>query len=430
MKRSILKKAGTVLLTTATGFCWLSSGMSFGQDAASSGSDIQRRMAQMYAREGKSIPGQYVAPKPNPRTQPPRQTTHAIAPTHLPTVPSGITAPVNGSLPVVTAARPAEAKLPTFPKMERLPNTDPAPPVPAITPGPTAHPLASTTTTGQNPFAHPKASHPLAESEAAPSSALEPDSPHQHPLAATSALPHSTFEMPVSVEPAEENLPEPGETVMTPPIAPNEAYNELEAEWDKQVELELTPTTHQKPAASVPMAPPAVSASENPFEQFPTEAEFVAETGSVAKEASAPAAPSFPGITITPAGSHSATTATPAAESLPVKKTSSSHVGLGGFCPVTLRDNRIEVPGRAEHQCEWQGVIYNLASAQAKARFESHPEQYAPAHGGFDVTLISHQGHEIPGTLEHAVWYRRHLYLFRDAASLKTFTANPAKFAK
>jgi YHS domain-containing protein len=90
----------------------------------------------------------------------------------------------------------------------------------------------------------------------------------------------------------------------------------------------------------------------------------------------------------------------------------------------------MEVPGRAEHQCEWQGVVYRLASAEAQARFEANPGHFAPANGGFDVTLAVHQGQEVPGNLEHAVWYRRQLYLFRDAACLKSFKANPAKFVK
>jgi YHS domain-containing protein len=349
------------------------------------------------------------------------------APAAVPTVPAGITAPVSGPVPVVTSAKPPQANPAAFPKTERWPNTDPAPPVPAITPGPSSHPFASQAANDAE-LPHPPVVHPLAESKRAESAEPDSGSPQQHPLASAAPASNSAFEMPVFVEPAEAEEPEANETVMTPPIAPQETDDALEAAWQRQVEVELTqPAPHASP--SIPLAPPAVSESENPFEELtnPTATVRISETPAQAHEPPATPESAFPGVMITPAAHSSVRIA----EAPPVQKPSAPAViGLRGCCPVTLRDNRLEVPGRAEHQCEWQGVVYRLASPEAKAKFEAHPEHYAPAQGGFDVTLTSHPGQEVPGSLEHAVWYRRQLYLFRDARSLKAFSANPAKFIK
>lgn len=395
MKRSRFKKAGTVLLTTATGLCWFASGVSFGQDPSSNGSDIQRRLAQMYAREGKAVPGQPTTPKSNPQPPHQRQTqqSNPFAP-----VPSGITAPVNGSPPVVNSAKPSPAKPAPFPKTERWPSADPAPPVPAITPGPSSHPLLSTSATHESARAQQSTAHPLAESASAPSLELDSGSPSHHPLASP-APSDATFEMPVFAEPMEQKTAE--NTVLTPPIAPHETGDDFEAEWQNQVEHELAKPVPEPKSVAIPLAPPAASQSENPFEQLPLASGPVVEAQATQVSA-------------------------PGTEKVAAPKV----VGLRGCCPVTLRDNRMEAPGRSEHQCEWQGVTYRLASAEAKARFEAHPEHYAPAHGGCDVTLTSQQGQQSPGSLEHAIWYRKQLYLFRDASSLKSFTANPAKYVK
>ncbi len=407
MKRSMIRKARTVLLSTATGFCCLSGGMCFGQDPASGGTEIQRRLVEIYAREGKAVPSQRMqstSPVPQQRALVPDS-----YPAPIPLIPAGITAPVSGTLPVVTSAKPAPAKPAQFPKTERWPSTDPAPPIPAmtsgplITPGPSAHPLTSSVEIVGATLEQPSVSHPLAANET-----TEPVAPKaavpQHPLA------ESSFEMPIFAKPAEAEE-EKTEAVFSPPIPPHEASDKLEAEWEAPTQTKL----------ATPRADHA-TISESPFE--------------VAEQSPQPAASETPFeapralVKIQPAESRTAQDPiiTPANPS--EKPAAARVVALKGCCPVTLRNKRVEVPGRAEHQSHWEGAVYHLASAEAKQRFDAHPEHYAPAHAGLDVTLTSHKGQAIPGSLQHAVWYRRQLYLFHDAESLKTFSANPGKYVE
>jgi len=102
--------------------------------------------------------------------------------------------------------------------------------------------------------------------------------------------------------------------------------------------------------------------------------------------------------------------------------------GLKGFCPVALRDSRELVDARPEFQSTYNGTKYNLASEEAKAKFEADPEFYVPAADGQDVVLASQGQSEVSGSLEHAVWFRNRLYLFASSASLKEFETSPKKY--
>lgn len=103
--------------------------------------------------------------------------------------------------------------------------------------------------------------------------------------------------------------------------------------------------------------------------------------------------------------------------------------GFQGFCPVALRDRRELLDARPEFLSVYQGRTYELASAEAKARFEADPEKYAPVGQGNDVVLVSRGETEVEGNLSFAVWFKDRLYLFRSTATLREFNAEPTKFA-
>src|SRR5690606_36276956 len=79
--------------------------------------------------------------------------------------------------------------------------------------------------------------------------------------------------------------------------------------------------------------------------------------------------------------------------------------GFQGFCPVALRDRRELVDARPEFLAVHQGRTYELASAEAKARFEANPAKYAPMNGGRDVVLVAQGESDAEGNLAHAVWF-------------------------
>lgn len=102
--------------------------------------------------------------------------------------------------------------------------------------------------------------------------------------------------------------------------------------------------------------------------------------------------------------------------------------GLKGFCPVTLRDSRELQDSRPQYSAEFEGVVFNFASAEAKEKFEEQPETYAPIAGGRDVVLASSGDTEAEGTLDHAVWFKGRLYLFTSGDTLESFIISPAKY--
>ncbi len=104
--------------------------------------------------------------------------------------------------------------------------------------------------------------------------------------------------------------------------------------------------------------------------------------------------------------------------------------GMGGYCPVQLREKDRWVAGNAEYQTSYQGQVYHFSSEAARKQFETTPERYAPAQGGNDVVMTAEENRTVPGDVNHsAVWHGR-LYLFSNSATLAAFQAEPARYAR
>ncbi len=104
-------------------------------------------------------------------------------------------------------------------------------------------------------------------------------------------------------------------------------------------------------------------------------------------------------------------------------------VGLKGYCPVALRDERTLKDGKAAYITFYHSKAYYFSSAESKATFDDQPDRYAPASHGNDVTLMALTGEVLEGSLDHAVWYKDRLYLFSTDENLKTFMAAPSAMA-
>lgn len=102
--------------------------------------------------------------------------------------------------------------------------------------------------------------------------------------------------------------------------------------------------------------------------------------------------------------------------------------GLGGFCPVALKDERKLLPALSEFKAEYRGKTFSFSSADAKTAFEDNPPKYIPAGEGKDVVRLTAGEGNVEGTLEHAAWFRGRLYLFSSAESRREFVETPAKF--
>ena len=101
--------------------------------------------------------------------------------------------------------------------------------------------------------------------------------------------------------------------------------------------------------------------------------------------------------------------------------------GFMGFCPVTLRDHKTLVDGSPEFTSTFGGERFEFASADAKAAFDADPLRYSPANGGRDIVLAAGRI-EVPGSLQHATYYKNKLYLFRSEQTCRLFEADPARY--
>jgi YHS domain-containing protein len=103
-------------------------------------------------------------------------------------------------------------------------------------------------------------------------------------------------------------------------------------------------------------------------------------------------------------------------------------LGLRGFCPVVLREQRDLKDAKVVFVTSYKGKKYYLSSGEAKAKFDAHPERYAPVSGGTDVVLLSTTQEKFEGSLEHAVWYHGQLHLFSSDATMILFRRNPGRY--
>lgn len=61
----------------------------------------------------------------------------------------------------------------------------------------------------------------------------------------------------------------------------------------------------------------------------------------------------------------------------------SSGLALEGYCPVSYHTRLEARPGSPEFTSTYNGVDYRFASAAAKRAFDSNPQRYLPAYGGW-----------------------------------------------
>lgn len=175
-----------------------------------------------------------------------------------------------------------------------------------------------------------------------------------------------------------------------------------------------------EPVAAL-LAPPPADATGAAPAAIPTR--LASGSTPLAAPAPLPATATAERITATPV---SASTA-PSGVQQKLSRIAERHglTGFKGFCPVMLRDYRELVDAKLEHTTEFGGRQYWFSSAAAKETFRLNPSDYVPARGGIDVVIFDEVGETREGSLDHAVWYRGHLYLFDSSETQAAFSAQP-----
>lgn len=105
-------------------------------------------------------------------------------------------------------------------------------------------------------------------------------------------------------------------------------------------------------------------------------------------------------------------------------------VGLKGYCPVSLYQQRQWIKGRTEFAVEHQGLTYLLANESLASEFRQHAERYAPQLLGCDPVTYFKDGRAVPGSIRLAVYFENRLYLFASEETRAVFRESPESFGK
>lgn len=110
-------------------------------------------------------------------------------------------------------------------------------------------------------------------------------------------------------------------------------------------------------------------------------------------------------------------------------KARSGQAGFMGFCPVALRDELKLIDALPQYTAEHQSQKFQFSSEEAMKKFLAKPERYLPAAGGLDVVAVSQGTAVAQGSLEHALWFRKKLYLFLSRENMELFRIQARELA-
>jgi YHS domain-containing protein len=99
---------------------------------------------------------------------------------------------------------------------------------------------------------------------------------------------------------------------------------------------------------------------------------------------------------------------------------------LQGFCIVGLRHEK-EIPARPEFNTVYQERLYQFSSAEALAEFDTDPEQYALAYGGFDPVVYASSQEMAEGTI--LCMFDGFFYSFASEENWEEFQSQPDLYA-
>lgn len=101
-------------------------------------------------------------------------------------------------------------------------------------------------------------------------------------------------------------------------------------------------------------------------------------------------------------------------------------VGLGGFSPVALSEQKKWQRGQEEFVVQFQGVEYFLQSQEEVARFEATPEKYIPHLHGCDPVELHFRKQARTGAIEFGSFYKGEMFFFASLENRSKFQNNPA----
>ncbi len=112
-----------------------------------------------------------------------------------------------------------------------------------------------------------------------------------------------------------------------------------------------------------------------------------------AETATAPAA-----NTVATTASAASTVATPAPDAAAAISNvyAKDNIAISGADPVAYFTEQAYVAGSSEYTYDWEGVMWQFATAENRDTFMANPEQYAPQYGGFCAWAVAVKNSLVP----------------------------------
>ncbi|HKK55330.1 YHS domain-containing (seleno)protein [Marinobacter sp.] len=104
-----------------------------------------------------------------------------------------------------------------------------------------------------------------------------------------------------------------------------------------------------------------------------------------------------------------------------------SNTGAGGYDVVSYFEADEPTKGSADYSTRHLGATWRFASAENLARFQSNPERYLPAYGGYCAWAVS-QGYLAKGDPKHWNIRQDRLYLNYNQSVQDRWLKSPDEF--
>lgn len=131
-----------------------------------------------------------------------------------------------------------------------------------------------------------------------------------------------------------------------------------------------------------------------------------------------------------------ATTATKASATQATSETadppaSTEHLGLEGYCPVTLKEEGQWQEGKPEFAVQHRGCVYWMCSQEAMQKFLAAPDETSPVLSGYDPLLLLEEGKLVEGKIHFGLQQFNGTYLlFASAESKQKYWDNFDRYSK
>ncbi len=104
-------------------------------------------------------------------------------------------------------------------------------------------------------------------------------------------------------------------------------------------------------------------------------------------------------------------------------------VGMDGYCPVTLVEQKRWVLGDTQWGAVHRGRTYLFKGPEEQKRFLANPDTFSPVMSGIDPVVAIDQRQVVPGMRKFGVFYGNRIYLFSSDESLKKFDADKRRYS-